>query len=138
MSRSGYGDDLDNGDLIRWRGQVASATRGKRGQKMLRDMLAAFDAMPDHYLLSGVLVAPDGECCALGAVLVHRGIVAEADAAMAPEYFGLDNDLISDLLDVSECLVREVENENDEGAYQETGAERWTRMRAWVAARIRP
>ena len=38
MSRSGYSDDLDNWDLIRWRGQVSSAIRGKRGQGFLREL----------------------------------------------------------------------------------------------------
>ncbi len=56
MSRSGYCDDLDDPlELGRWRAQVASATRGKRGQKLLRDMLAALDAMPEKRLVSGVL-----------------------------------------------------------------------------------
>lgn len=32
MSRSGYSEDLDMWDLIRWRGAVKSALRGKRGQ----------------------------------------------------------------------------------------------------------
>jgi hypothetical protein len=56
MSRSGYCDDLDDPlALGRWRAQVRSATRGKRGQKLLRDMLAALDAMPEKRLVSGVL-----------------------------------------------------------------------------------
>jgi hypothetical protein len=45
MSRSGYSDDLDPLALGRWRGRVASAMRGKRGQAFLREMLAAMDAM---------------------------------------------------------------------------------------------
>jgi hypothetical protein len=34
MSRSGYSDDND--DVALWRGRVASATRGKRGQAVAR------------------------------------------------------------------------------------------------------
>ncbi len=30
MSRSGYSDDCEQGDLIRWRAAVNSAIRGKR------------------------------------------------------------------------------------------------------------
>jgi len=52
VSRSGYSDDLDNWDLIKWRGQVASATRGKRGQKLLTDLLAALNAMSEHSLIA--------------------------------------------------------------------------------------
>lgn len=32
MSRCGYSDDYDQWALIRWRGAVESAIRGKRGQ----------------------------------------------------------------------------------------------------------
>ena len=56
MSRSGYSDDAEN--VAMWRGQVANATRGRRGQKLLRDMVAALDAMPDKRLFQGHLVAP--------------------------------------------------------------------------------
>lgn len=59
MSRSGYSDDYDgdNWDLIRWRGAVTSAIRGKRGQAFLREALAALDAMPEKQLIAGDLVA---------------------------------------------------------------------------------
>lgn len=61
MSRSGYNDDIDNWALIKWRGQVASAIRGKRGQKMLRDLLAALDAMPEKSLIVHELESESGE-----------------------------------------------------------------------------
>lgn len=45
MSRSGYNDySIDNWDLIRWRGQVASAIKGKRGQAFLRELIEALVA----------------------------------------------------------------------------------------------
>ena len=56
MSRSGYTDyddsDFANWNHIRWRGQVASATRGKRGQQFFRDLIAALDAMPTKVLIT--------------------------------------------------------------------------------------
>jgi hypothetical protein len=56
MSRSGYYDDIEDPLAYgRWRAQVKSSTRGKRGQKLLKDMLAALDAMPEKRLVSGVL-----------------------------------------------------------------------------------
>lgn len=56
MSRSGYHDDMkDPLAYGRWRAQVKSATRGKRGQKLLKDMLSALDAMPEKRLVSGAL-----------------------------------------------------------------------------------
>lgn len=46
MSRSGYSDDIDQWDLICWRGAVASAIRGKRGQAFLLEMWKAMTALP--------------------------------------------------------------------------------------------
>jgi hypothetical protein len=40
---------------IRWRGAVASAIRGGRGQAFLREMLAAMDAMPVKRLVANEL-----------------------------------------------------------------------------------
>ena len=73
MSRHGYSDDLDQWDLIKWHGQVASAIRGKRGQKLLVDLVRALDAMPEKELIASKLVTIDGEVCALGAVGQLRG-----------------------------------------------------------------
>ena len=39
MSRSGYCDELEQSELAMWRGQVASAIRGKRGQAFLVELL---------------------------------------------------------------------------------------------------
>ena len=55
MSRSGYCDDLDPLDLGRWRAQVASAIRGKRGQKLLKELLTALDSMPKKELIANEL-----------------------------------------------------------------------------------
>lgn len=61
MSRSGYIDDYDddNGSLAMYRGQVASAMRGKRGQAFLRGLLSALDEMPEKRLIAGHLVVPE-------------------------------------------------------------------------------
>lgn len=47
MSRSEYSENLDSWSLIRWRGQVVSAIRGKRGQAFLRELVDALEAMPE-------------------------------------------------------------------------------------------
>lgn len=74
MSRSGYTDDGDNWELIKWRGQVASAIRGKRGQAFLRELRDALDALPEKKLCYHELQRKDGACCAIGAVGRARGI----------------------------------------------------------------
>lgn len=132
MSRSNYSDDLDQWDLIRWRGAVRSAIRGKRGQAFLREMLAALDAMPQKELIIGELVTASGACCALGAVAVARGIDV---SDLKPEY---EPEAVAARFGVAEAFSREVQYENDEAMWvRETPAERWARMRRWVAEQIR-
>lgn len=132
MSRSGYVDDFDDPlQLGRWRAQVRSATRGKRGQAFLREMLAALDAMPNKRLVAGHLRA-DGEVCALGCIGAARGIELEK---LDPEDF----DSLAPAFGIAAPLVREIEWNNDEGAVYwktETPEQRWQRMRNWVVSQI--
>lgn len=130
MSRSGYIDDIDNWELIKWRGQVASAIRGKRGQQLLRDTLAALDAMPQKRLVASELETAEGEVCTLGAVGRMRGLdMGEID----PEEY----EAVALMFDIAEPLAREIVYENDEcGRYDETPEQRWERMREWVAKRV--
>lgn len=162
MSRSGYcdDDDGDNWSLIRWRGAVASAIRGARGQKTLRELLAALDSMPDKRLVSDELQTADGEFCTLGALGAARG-VPMADVDMD------DREAVASLFDIAPALAAEIMYENDERnddyswvqveicgpvrpnwpewgqhtrtvrIFNERAAEkRWGRMRHWVASHI--
>jgi hypothetical protein len=130
MSRSGYSDDIDdNWGLIRWRGQVASAIRGSRGQAFMRDMLAALDAMPDKRLIAGELVH-DGCHCALGALGAQRGVDLHALDPYNPKQVG-------NTFGIARQLAQEIVFINDEGGwYDETPERRWQRVRAWVAENI--
>ena len=74
MSRSGYSEDCENWDLVRWRGAVQSAIRGARGQKFLRELVAALDALPEKKLIAHELKDENGAVCALGSVAVARGL----------------------------------------------------------------
>jgi hypothetical protein len=137
MSRSGYSDDVDQWQLIMYRGRVASATRGRRGQAMLRDLLAALDVMPHKRLIASEFQSGDN-VCALGALAKSRCVDNKyLDAAIENG----NNDLVAKQFDVATCLVNEVMFENDQDfmAYhsQETPEQRWSRMRAWVASQIR-
>jgi hypothetical protein len=131
MSRSGYSDDFDSWDLIRYRGRVASAIRGKRGQKLLLDLVHALDAMPIKRLITKELEC-DGEVCSLGAIGQFRGVyMAELD----PE----NPESVAHAFDIADCLAREVVFENDEnGSYGEMPERRWERMRAWAVAQLQP
>jgi hypothetical protein len=130
MSRAGYIEDLDNWDLIRWRGQVASATKGKRGQKLLRDLLAALDAMPEKALIADELETKEGEVCALGALGKLRGIdMSELDPEEPEE--------VAAAFDVAAPLAREIVYMNDDHYDYLTPEQRWGKMRAWVASQIK-
>lgn len=134
--RHGYVDDLDNWDQIRWRGRVASAIRGKRGQKMLAELRDALDAMPTKRLVSRQLQTKQGECCALGCLAAAKGKdLTEHEDDDDCDLQELNGELAA-TFDVAECLIQEVEYENDEGACQETPEQRWTRMRRWVGKRL--
>jgi hypothetical protein len=131
MSRSGYSDDCEN--VAMWRGQVASAIRGKRGQTMLRDLVAALDAMPVKALVAGDLVTDDGCVCALGALGQKRGV--NLDSLDTYDY-----DELGKAFDIAHQLAQEVMYENDEGGGwrgRETPEERWARVRNWAAKQIR-
>lgn len=163
MSRSGLYDDDGDDPLAygRWRAQVKSATRGKRGQSFLRDVLAALDALPEKRLIAGDLVfdgRPEhpypeghediiiggdqlvtgkgevvrvGEVCALGALGLARGVDMSKLDSHDPEF-------VADAFGIAHQLAREVIWVNDEGAYAETPEQRFTRVRTWVARQITP
>ena len=62
MSRCGYSEDFDDPlELGRWRGQVESALRGKRGQRFLRELIAALDALPQKRLVENALAESVGD-----------------------------------------------------------------------------
>ena len=131
MSRSGYIDDMDNHwQLIRWRGAVASAIRGKRGQAFLKEMLAALDALPEKRLIADEL-EDEGAVCAIGSVGKSRGLDMTGVDPHDPES-------VAGAFSVSEALAREIVYENDEGSYKrETPEQRFDRMRVWVVNHIR-
>ena len=130
MSRSGYNEDGDYSEWasIRWRGAVASAIRGKRGQAFLREMLAALDALPEKRLIVAEL-EESGQVCALGSVGRARGI----DMSPIDPY---DRKAVAGTFGISGALAAEVMYENDVWFF-EAPERRFIRIRAWVAAQIR-
>lgn len=155
MNRSGYTDDDDDPLATgRWRAQVKSAIRGKRGQAFLRELIAALDAMPDKALITDELVTAEGDVCAIGAVCQMRGVdVRNVD-------YGSPEDVAAKV-GIASQMVAEIEYENDECGYrfekvqlpesperpkwapdftweriEETPEERWQRMRRWAEAKL--
>ena len=123
MSRSGYSEDCENINL--YRGRVARAVRGRRGQAFLREMGTALDAMEVKELITDEIVTEDGQACAIGAVALARGLdVSALDVE--------DSDAVADVFGIAPCLAAEIAFENDEAWGRQTPAERWERMRKWV------
>ncbi len=144
MSRAGYTNDgYNDWRAIMYRGAVASAIRGKRGQAFLRELLAALEAMPEKKLIAGRLER-DGCHCALGVIGAARGIdlkALEAPYDCVPEDIDLigedDHDRMAAAYGVAQALLREVQYENDEYWLPETDEQRWQRMRDWVREQLR-
>lgn len=131
MSRSGYMDDCEQWDLIRYRGAVKSAMRGARGQAFLRDLLAALDALPEKKLIEGELETSEG-VCALGALARARNMDV---TGVDPEAC----DVVANRFGIAESLAREVVYENDEGVgywAKETPEARYARVRKWVESSL--
>lgn len=118
--------------MIRWRGAVASAIRGKRGQAFLREMLAALDAIPTKALIAYEIESLQG-VCALGALGRRRGLDT---SRIDPE----DRDMTAATFGIPFSLACEIMFENDEGGgywNNETPERRWERVRSWVVRHIR-
>jgi hypothetical protein len=134
MGRSGYTDDndFDNWNMIRWRGAVTSALRGKRGQAFLQEMLDELDAMPEKRLIAAEL-QEGAAVCAIGSVGVRRGVDL---SKLDPE----DYDAIAQCFGIPPTLVREIEFVNDDDfAYwssPETPEQRFARVRRWVVQQL--
>jgi hypothetical protein len=140
VSRSGYSDDIDNWAMIKWRGQVASSIRGKRGQAFLRELLTALDAMPEKRLVAHEFEA-EGQFCTLGVVAHARGLELKS---LDPEDSEI-GDEIGKMLGITGQLAREIMFENDDyyswsditGRLPDSPEKRWRYMREWVVNHIR-
>lgn len=137
MSRSGYSDDCEN--VAMWRGQVASAVRGKRGQRFFRELVTALDAMSVKRLVANELQTAGGEVCALGSLAKYKGATLEPDDTY-------DYEKLGETFDIARQLAQETMYENDDGFHgswngrereRETPEHRWDRMRNWATDRIR-
>lgn len=72
--RIGYSDEEDYpGQFALWQANCKRSLDGRCGQQALRDLRDELLAMPSKRLIVGDL-AGEGEVCAVGALLRHRGI----------------------------------------------------------------
>ena len=120
-------------------GAMRSAIRGRRGQQLLRDLIAGLDALPVQELAAGALEDPETGCvCALGAVRLQRG--AEA----VPLHFDpTDPDIdwrdLAEPFDISETLANAVVSQNeyyDKFNDEYSRRRRWQSVRAWAVRHL--
>ena len=146
MSRSGYTDDFDDPwQLICWRGAVASAIRGKRGQALLKELEAALLALPEKKLIVEEFAnAEAGAVCALGAVALKRRLDKGMSLSVAlkdveekyPE--GAEAEAAAAEMNVAGALVKEITFINDdEFCNERTPEERYMRVLGWVRKNIK-
>lgn len=160
MSRSGYSDDCDGWALIRWRGAVNSAIKGKRGQAFLREVLATLDAMPEKRLVADSFHDQvEGQFCTLGAVGAARGLdmapLEDADREYVAKAFGITQALAAEimyendgfqghdeyiLVDVEICGPMRRPKQHCQSHLMpnpHAAMNRWSRMRAWIVSHIK-
>lgn len=137
MGRSGYSEDYDGGELapeLYWQA-VKRSFEGARGQRFLKELAREMDAMPVKRLISEELVTPDGEVCAMGVVFKARGIdVSKVDYE--------DRYQVAKLINIAPSMAAEIAYQNDddfgqEAKRDETPEDRWIRIRAWVADKLK-
>lgn len=132
MSRSGYIEDWeDQWGLICYRGAVAAAIKGKRGQAFLLEMFKAMEALPEKKLIADEL-EDDGAVCAIGSVGRARGLDMAGLDPHEPE-------AVAKAFGIAEAMAREIVYENDQsGPRNETPEQRFERVRAWIIANLKP
>ena len=134
--------DNDDYDYEPWMiGQAAgafrSAIRGRRGQRLLRDLIDGLDALPVPELAAGSLEDPETGCvCALGAVRLQR---QRSGYPMLLPFDPTDPDIdwrdLAEPFDISETLANAVVSTNE--MYSESNSElarrrRWQYVRDWA------
>jgi hypothetical protein len=120
-------------------GALRSAIRGRRGQQLLRDLVAGLDALPEPELAAGSLEDPESGCvCALGAVRLQRG----------PHAVPLSHDLtdpdvdwrdLAEPFNISEALAHAVIAANefrDKRNDEQSRRRRWQSVRNWAVSKL--
>lgn len=146
MSRSGYVDDIDDYLQVgRYRAQISSATRGKRGQEFFRAVVEALDAMPEKRLVRNPISTAanqfgeyeydslgdkDRNVCVLGALAMHRGLPVDIDAE--------DHAKLGETFNIAHQLAAEAMYMNDEYYDRNyTPETRWIKMREWAVSQLK-
>jgi hypothetical protein len=141
MSRLYYSDNDYDQEIGVARGRRLSAIRSQRGQRFLRDLVAALDALPTPELHSGALEdSKTGCCCAFGAVRRLRG-VESVKLWFHPEDEDITPDSLAEPFDVSPTLAWAVVQANEdmhEDNSEQGRRRRWAEVRDWAVRHLLP
>jgi hypothetical protein len=141
MSRYCDGDDYDWEPWMEGQaaGALQSAIRGRRGQRLLSDLIAGLDALPVPELAAGALEDPKTGCvCALGAVRLQRGPEA-VPLRFDPTDWDVDWRELAKPFDISETLANAVVSQNEYGSErndEQSRRHRWLSVRAWAVSHL--
>ena len=120
-------------------GALRSAIRGRRGQRLLRDLIAGLNALPEPELAAGSLEDPETGCvCALGAVRLQRGPEA-VPLRFDPSDPDIDWRELAEPFDISETLAHAVVAQNEYGSRrndEQSRRRRWLSVRAWAVGHL--
>ena len=134
----------DDGDWEPWMegqqaGALRSAIHGQRGQRFLRDLIDALDALPEPELAAGALEDEEtGCCCAFGAVRRHRG-PENVPLGFDPAREDMAPDCLAQPFDVSQTLVWAVVQVNEDFTSSnspDARRRRFQEVRRWAAAKL--
>jgi hypothetical protein len=144
-----YEGDCDSNVSYLYESIVDRAIKGKRGQKLLKELEAALIALPEKKLIH-FYFSKDGQVCSLGALALKREMESGKNREEALE---LINDKFDKKEQENECfnmpshaakefgiaktLAHEIMYENDEGHYNVTPEERYGRVLNWVRSKIK-
>ena len=136
--------DSDDYDYEPWmEGQAAGAMqraiRGRRGQRLLRDLIDGLDALPVPELAAGALEDPETGCvCAFGAVRLQRGADA-VPLSFDPTDPDIDWRYLAKPFDISETLANAVVSQNEYDSKsngEQSRRRRWQSVRAWAVRNL--
>jgi hypothetical protein len=144
-----YDGDCDNNVSYLYESIVDRAIKGKRGQKLLKELEAALAALPEKKLIH-FYFSKDGQVCSLGALALKREMEGGKNREEAlelindkfdkkeqeNEYFNMPA-YAGKELDIARTLAHEIMCENDEADYKCTPEERYSRVLNWVRCKIK-
>lgn len=98
----------------------------------LLELQEALNALEPRELCYGRLISGDGKCCALGSVVLARGLAKPTDSVA---WHMVSGKTLPCALGITSKLAQRVAEANDGNRHEDPDA-RWSRMRLWVQNEI--